>query len=95
MPMSLEAIVNLLRTRRIQFLGLTGTGLYDLDGLMLACALSKQASLKHVSLKQEVLELNQISFNPGVLARLTVAEEKACVWVCLSSPEGPALRGRA
>ena len=39
MPMSLEAIVNLLRTRRIQFLGLTGTGLDDLDGLMLAGAL--------------------------------------------------------
>lgn len=93
MPMSLEAIVNLLRTRRIPFLGLTGTGLDNLDGLMLAGALSKQVSFKHVSSKKEVLELAQIAFNPGVRARLISAGEKAGVRVYLSSPDGPALRG--
>ena len=94
MPMSLEAIVNLLRTRRIPFLGLTGTGLNDLVGFMLASALSKQVALKPAFLKQEVLELTHIAFNPGARARLIEAGEKASVRVCLSSPDGPALRGR-
>ena len=64
MPLSLEAIVKLLRTRRIPFLGLTGTGLDDLDGLMLAGALtrlSNQASLKQVPSEETSLDLTQIA----------------------------------
>ena len=36
MPKSLNALAKLLRERRIQFLGLTGTGLDDFDGRLLA-----------------------------------------------------------
>ena len=39
MPRALSAIAKLLRVRHIPFLGLTGTGLDDFDGRMIAAAL--------------------------------------------------------
>ena len=85
-----DTIVKLLRTRRIPFLGLTGTGLDDLDGLLIAGALtrlSNQASLKQVSSAQ-------IAFGPGIRDRLMAAGVKAGVRVYLSSSTGPAISGR-
>ena len=96
MPMSFNAIIKLLRTRRIPFLGLTGTGLDDFDGHMIAHALTRipPRNTEQISLRPDTLELTQIAFNPEVRARLMKGGEKADVRVYLSSPEGPALRGR-
>ena len=80
----------LLRVRRIPFLGLTGTGLDDYDGRMIAAALENAPP--RVSMEQERLDLNQIYFVPVIRARLLAAGEKAGVRVLLSNPDGPALR---
>ena len=94
MPLSLDVIVKLLRTRRIPFLGLTGTGLDDLDGLLIAGALTRLSKLLPVSSEETSLDLTQIAFGPGVRDRINVAGVRAGVCVYLSSPKGPALRGR-
>ena len=70
--MSFEAILNLLRTRRISFLGLTNTGLDDVAGEMLADALAvtPPRATNQVSSKPEVLDLTQIDFGSEVRYRL-------------------------
>ena len=95
--MAFDAILTLLRTRRISFLGLTGTGLDDAAGERLADALAftPARAINQVSLKPERLDLTQIAFGPKVLARLPEAGQKADVRVCLSSCNGPALRERS
>ena len=90
MPKTLSAIAKLLRVRRIPFLGLTGTGLDDYDGSMIAAAL--EDAPPRVSMEPERLDLTQIDFVPVILARLLAAGEKAGVRVLLSNPDGPALR---
>ena len=94
--MSFEAILNLLRTRRISFLGLTNTGLDDVAGEMLADALAvtPPRATNQVSSKPEVLDLTQIAFGSEVRDRLEDAGEQAGVRVHLSSCNGPALRAR-
>jgi|LauGreDrversion4_2_1035121.scaffolds.fasta_scaffold1866473_2 hypothetical protein len=92
MPKSLNAIAKLLRMRRIPFLGLTGTGLDDFDGRMLASALEETPPRDIVSSEPERLDLTQIDFEPNIRARLQAAGEKAGVCVLLSRPDGPALR---
>ena len=89
MPTTLSAIAKLLRVRRIPFLGLTGTGLDDYDGPMIAAAL--EDAPPRVSMEPERLDLTQIDFVPVIRARL-LAAEKAGVRVLLSNPDGPALR---
>ena len=81
---------SLLRVRRIPFLRLTGTGLDDYDGRMIAAAL--EDAPPRVSMELERLDLTQIDFVPVLRARLLAAGEKACVLVLLSNPDGPALR---
>ena len=54
--MSFEAILNLLRTRRISFLGLTNTGLDDVAGEMLADALAVTRTHPAPCHKPSVLE---------------------------------------
>ena len=90
------AILNLLRTRRISFLGLTNTGLDDVAGEMLADALADTPprATNQVSSKPEVLDLTQIAFGSEVRDRLEEAGEQAGVRVHLSSSNGPALRAR-
>ena len=92
MPKTLSAIAKLLRVRRIPFLGLTGTGLDDYDGSMIAAAL--EDAPPRVSMEPERLDLTQIDFVPVMRVRLLAAGEirKACVRVLLSNPDGPALR---
>jgi hypothetical protein len=90
MPKALSAIAKLLRVRRIPFLGLTGTGLYDFDGRMIAAAL--EAAPPRVSMEPDRLDLTQIDFVPATRARLLAAGVKAGVCVLLSKPDGPALR---
>ena len=70
--MAFDAILTLLRTRRISFLGLTGTGLDDAAGERLADALAftPARAINQVSLKPERLDLTQIAFGPKVRARL-------------------------
>ena len=72
MPKSLSAITKSLRVSpgvwHFQFLELTGTGLDDFDGRMLAAALEK--SPRRVSLKVKRLDLTQIEFLPVIQARL-------------------------
>ena len=82
----------LLLVRRIPFLGLTGTGLDDYDGRMIAAALENAPP--RVSMEPERLDLTQIDFVPVIRARLLAAGEnlKAGVRVLLSNPDGPALR---
>jgi hypothetical protein len=92
MPKSLNAIAKLLRTRRIPFIGLTGTGLDDFDGRMLAAALEETPPSDVGSSEPERLDLTQIDFEPNIRARLLAAGEKAGVCVLLSKPDGPALR---
>jgi hypothetical protein len=94
--MAFDAILTLLRTRRISFLGLTGTGLDDVAGVKLADALAATPSraTNQVSEKPDRLDLTQIAFGPKVRARLQDAGKKAGVCVCLSSCNGPALRER-
>ena len=94
--MAFDAILRLLRTRRISFLGLTGTGIDDAAGERLADALAATPprATNQVSLKPERLDLTQIAFGPKVRARLQDAGKKAGVCVCLSSCNGPALRER-
>ena len=75
MPKTLIAIAKLLRVRRIPFLGLTGTGLGDFDGCMIAAAL--EDAPHRVSMEQERLDLTQINFFPVIRARLLAAGEKA------------------
>ena len=90
MPKTLSAIAKLSRVRRIPFLGLTGTGLDDFDGRMIAAAL--EGAPPRVSMEPERLDLTQINFIPVIRARLLAAGEKAGVRVFLSNPDGPALR---
>ena len=94
MPKSLNALARLLRERRIQFLGLTGTGLDDFDGRLLAAALgdAPPRDVGDNSDELEILDLTQNEFNPGVRAGLLAAGEKAGVRVQLSKAVGPALR---
>ena len=68
MSKTLSAIAKLLRMRRIPFLGLTGTGLDDFDGRMIAAAL--EDAPHRVSMEQERLDLTQIDFVPVIRARL-------------------------
>ena len=68
---------------------MTGTGLDDFDGHMIAASL--EDAPPRVSMEQERLDLTQIDFVPVIRARL-LAAEKACVRVLLSNPDGPALR---
>ena len=89
MPKTLSAIAKWLCVRRIPFLGLTGTGLDDFDGRMIAAAL--EDAPPRVSMELERLDLTQIDFVPVIRARL-LAAEKAGVRVLLSNPDGPALR---
>ena len=63
MPKALSAIAKLLRLRRIPFLGLTGTGLDDFDGRMIAAAL--EDAPPRVSKEQQRLDLTQIDFVHG------------------------------
>lgn len=90
MPKALCAIAKLLRVRRIPFVGLTGTGLDDFDGRMIAAAL--EDAPPRVSMQPGRLDLTQIDFDPVLRARLVAAGEKAGVCVLLSKPDGPALR---
>ena len=55
MPKALSAIAKLLRVRRIPFVGLTGTGLDDFDGRMIAAAL--EDAPPRVSMQPERLDL--------------------------------------
>ena len=66
MPKSLNAIAKLLRMRRIPFLGLTGTGLDDFDGRMLAAALEETPPSDAGSSEPERLDLTQIDFEPNI-----------------------------
>ena len=90
MSKSLIAIAKLLRLRRIQFLGLTGIGLDDIDGSMLAAALEE--ATHSISLEQERLDLTQIGFVPEIRARHLAAGEKASVCM-LSSKSNPTRPG--
>ena len=90
MSKTLSAIAKLLRVLRIPFLGLTGTGLDDFDGRMIAAAL--EDAPHRASMEQERLNLTQIDFIPVIWASLLAAGEKAGVRVLLSNPDGPALR---
>lgn len=90
MPKALSAIAKLLRVRRIPFVGLTGTGLDDFDGRMIAAAL--EDAPPRVSMQPERLDLTQIDFAPALRDRLVAAGEKAGVCVLLSKLDGPALR---
>ena len=83
MPKSLNTLARLLRERHIQFLGLTGTGLDDFDGRLLAAALG-DAPPRDVGDdldELEILDLTQREFNLEVLAGLLAAREKASVRV--------------
>ena len=86
MPKLLNALARLLRERRIQFLGLTGTGLDNFDGRLLAAALGETPSsdVGDDSDELEILDLTQNEFNPEVRAGLLAAGEKAGVRVQLS-----------
>ena len=90
MSKTLSAIAKLLRVLRIPFLGLTGTGLDDFDGCMIAAAL--EDAPHRVSMEPERPDLTQIDFISVIRARLLAAGEKAGVRVLLSNPDGPALR---
>ena len=90
MPKTLSVIAKLSRVRRIPFLELTGTGLDDFDGRMIAAAL--EDAPPRVSMELESLDLTQIDFVPVIRARLLAAGEKAGVRVLLSNLDGPALR---
>ena len=70
MPKTLSAIAKLLRVRRIPFLGLTGTGLDDFDGSMIAVRLRTPP---RNSMEQERLDLTQLDFIPVIWARLLAA----------------------
>jgi hypothetical protein len=82
--------------QRIPFLGLTGSGLDDIDAYMIAKALSvtPPRNTEQISSKPDTLELLQIAFNPESRASLMDEREKANMRVLVSSPKGPALRGR-
>ena len=92
MPKSLNAIAKLLRARRIPFLGLTGSGLDDFDGRLLATALEEAPPPVSGSSEPERLDLTQIDFMPEIRARLLAAGERVGVRVLMSTPGGPALR---
>ena len=90
MPKTPSAIAKLLRVRRLPFLGLTGTGLDDFDGRLIAAALEN--ARPRVSMEPERLDLTQIDFVTAIRAPLLAAGEKAGVRVLLSNPDGPELR---
>ena len=94
MPKSLNALARLLRERRIQFLGLTGTCLDDFDGRLLTAALgdAPPRDVGDDSGELEILDLTQNEFNPEVRAGLLAAGEKAGVRVQLSKAAGQVLR---
>ena len=94
MPKSLNALAKLLRERRIQFLGLTGTCLDDFDGRLLTAALgdAPPRDVGDDSGELEILDLTQNEFNPEVRAGLLAAGEKAGVRVQLSKAAGQVLR---
>ena len=86
MSKTLSAIAKLLSVRRIPFLGLTGTGLDDFDGRMIAAA--PDDAPHRVSTEQERLDLAQIDFISVIRARLLAAGDKDGVRVLLSNPDG-------
>ena len=71
LPLSMGAVIKLVRTWRIEFLGLTKTGLSDIDGERLASALaaSPRCDAKN-SPGKEQLDLTQIDFGLDVRDRL-------------------------
>ena len=76
---SLNALARLLRERRIQFLGLTGTGstgLDNFDGRLLAAALGETPprDVGDDSDELEILDLTQNEFNPEVRAGLLAGQ---------------------
>lgn len=93
MPLTMSAIIQLVRARRIQFLGLTKTGLGDNEGDRLAAALlATPLRAAGSGPGTERLDLTQISFSPAVRARLSEAAKHAGVEICMSRSDGPALR---
>ena len=94
MPKSLNALARLLREWRILFLGLTGIGLDDFDGRLLAAALgdAPPRDVADDSDELEILDLTQNEFNPEVWAGLLAAGEKAGMRVQLSKAVSQALR---
>ena len=73
---------------------MTGTGLDDFDGRLLASALgdAHPRDVGDDSDELEILDLTQNEFKPEVRTGLLVAGEKACVRVQLSKAAGQALR---
>ena len=71
LPLSIGAVIKLARTRRIEFLGLTKTGLSDIDDERLASAraASPRRDTKN-SPSKERLDLTQIDFGLEVRDRL-------------------------
>lgn len=93
MPRSMSAIIQLVRARRILFLGLTKTGLDDSDGDRLATALlATPLRAAGCGPGVERLDLTQINFGPAVRARLLEAGARSGVHVYMSQAGGPALR---
>ena len=62
MPETLNTLARLLRERRIQFLGYTGTGLDDFEGRLLASALG-DAPLRDVGDDSDELEILDLTQN--------------------------------
>ena len=93
MPQSMSAILQLVRARRILLMGLTNTGLNDNYGDGLADALFA-TPLRAAGCRPgtERLDLTRINFGPVVRTRLSAAGTFAGVEVCMSRPNGPALR---
>ena len=93
MPRALEAIMDLVRARRIDFLGLTGTNLDDAAGNLLAAALLSTPRRKSsMASKQEILELTRNVFTQETRDKLIEAGHLSGVDVKLSRVDGPALR---
>ena len=90
MPRTLEAIMDLVRARRIAFLGLTGTDLDDAAGNSLALALL--SSPQRTSSEPDVLDLTRNVFSKEIRDKLIGAGRQAGVDVKLSKVDGPALR---
>ena len=75
----------------IQFLALTETELDELDGYMLAAALSEAPPRVdgRISSMSETLDLTRIAFDPEIRTRLLEAGEKASVRVVLPGAAEP------
>ena len=90
LPLSMGAVIKLVRTRRIEFLGLTKTGLSDIDGERLASAVAASPrSDPENNPGKERLDLTQIDFGLDVLDYM--AGIAAGVEVFMSRRDGPAL----